>query len=74
MGILLPLLQMAAPVPGVPLAHIPTTVVKPTKGARDNRWLVVWWQFSAVEGKMARKRRGFDLNSIPDRKAISFPI
>ena len=74
LGILLPLLQMAALVPGVPLVYTPTTVVKPAKGAKDNRWLVVWWQFCAVEGKMARKRQGFDLNYIPDRKAISFPV
>ena len=67
-GALLPLFQMAEPIAGVPLAYKPATVVKPTKGAKDNRWLVVWWQFSAVDRKMVRRRQGFDLNSIPDRK------
>ena len=32
---LLPLFQMAEPIPGVPLAYKPATVVKPTKGSKD---------------------------------------
>lgn len=67
LGTLLPLFQMAAPIPGVPLAYT-AAVVKPPKEAKDKRWMVVWWQFSAVAKKVVRRRQGFDLNSIPDRK------
>ena len=68
LGTLLPLLQMAAPVPGVPLVYTPAVVVKPTKGAKDSRWRIVWWQFSPVDRKVVRRRQSFDLGSITDRK------
>ena len=68
LGTLLPLLQMVAPVPGVPLAYTPAVVVKPTKGAKDTRWRIVWWQFSPVDRKVVSRRQSFDPGSISDRK------
>ena len=41
LGTLLPLFQMAALIPGVPLAYT-AAVVKPSKEAKDKRWMVVW--------------------------------
>jgi len=64
-GALLHLFQMAEPIPGVLLAYKPATVVKPTKGSKDDRWLVVWWQYSVLGRKVVRRKQGFDLNSIP---------
>ncbi|GAB3635144.1 hypothetical protein GCM10027422_07340 [Hymenobacter arcticus] len=60
---------MVAPVPGVPLTYKPAALVKPSKEARDGRWMIVWWQYSTEEGKVVRRRQGFDLNSITDRKS-----
>ena len=68
-GTLVPLLQMVAPAPGVPLTYKPAVLVKPSKEAKDGRWMIVWWQYSTEEGKVVRRRQGFDLNSITDRKS-----
>ena len=62
LGTLLPLLQMVAPVPGVPLTYKPALLVKPSKQAKDGRWMIIWWQYSTEEGKVVRRRQGFDLN------------
>jgi integrase len=42
--------------------------LKPTKGSKESRWQLVWWQFSVPDGKIIRRRQSFDLNSITSLK------
>ncbi|MDO7847683.1 site-specific integrase [Hymenobacter sp. M29] len=61
-------LAMIPPPVGLPLVYKPARVLKPAKESVDQRWLVVWWQYSTPERKVIRRRQGFDLNSIPGKK------
>ena len=62
------LLQVTEPPKGHPLFYKAARLLKPAKGSKGSRWLLVWWQFSLPDKKIIRRRQGFDLNSIASLK------
>lgn len=62
------LLQVGEPPQGHPLPYKAARLLKPTKGSKESRWQLVWWQFSVPDGKIIRRRQSFDLNSITSLK------
>jgi len=62
------LLHVCKPPKGHPLIYKAARILKPAKGSKGSRWLLVWWQFSLADGKIIRRRQAFDLNSIPSLK------
>jgi len=63
-----PVLGMIPPPLGVPRTYKPCTLLKPSKGSNDTRWLLIWWQYSPTDGKVIRRRQGVDLASYPNLK------
>lgn len=46
----------------------PARLRKPDATAQDQRWMIIWWQWSIKDEKMVRRRQGFDLASIENKR------
>lgn len=46
----------------------PARLRKPDKDSQDQRWMIIWWQWSLKEEKMIRRRQGFDLATYDSKR------